>query len=157
MAISGVVLLSSAISYDVLPFGQGPGEDLHYVGYLPTEAAVAWFHHRVAGRPASLERFVADVRAFTGGPYAAALRRGDLLDAATRAQIVAKLHAYTGLDAAYIEASNLRINPNRFGDELLRAQGRIVGRLDGRYTGAEVDRNATFPSFDPSSTMASSA
>ena len=157
MAISGVVLLSSALSYDVLPVGQGPGEDLIYLGYLPTEAAVAWFHHRIPDRPASLERFVADVRAFAGGPYAAALRRGDTLDAATRAQIVAKLHAYTGLDAAYIEASNLRINPNRFGDELLRAQGRIVGRLDGRYTGAEVDRNATFPSFDPSSTMASSA
>jgi carboxypeptidase C (cathepsin A) len=157
MAISGVVLLSSALSYNILPIGQGPGEDLAYVGYLPTEAAVAWFHRKLPNRPPDLPRFVAEVRAFAGGPYAAALRQGDTLDPATRARIVAKLHAYTGLDPSYIEAANLRINPNRFGHELLRSQGLIVGRLDGRYTGAAVDRNATFPSFDPSSTMASSA
>jgi carboxypeptidase C (cathepsin A) len=157
MAVSGVVLLSSALSYNVLPIGQGPGEDLALIGYLPSEAAVAWYHHKAAGNHPDLAAFVAEVRAFAGGPYASALRRGDTLDAATRAQIVAKLHAYTGLDASYIEAANLRINPNRFEDQLLRTQGLIVGRLDGRYTGAEVDRNATFPSFDPASTMSSSA
>ena len=157
MAISGVVLLSSALSYNLLPIGQGPGEDINYITYLPTEAAVAWYHHKVAGNPPDLARFADEVRAFAGGPYARALRRGDTLDAATRAQIVAKLHAYTGIDTAYIEAANLRIDPNRFGDQLLRSRGLIVGRLDGRYTGTELDRNSTFPSFDPSSTMASSA
>jgi carboxypeptidase C (cathepsin A) len=157
MAISGVVLLSSALDYNFLPIRQGPGEDYAYIAYLPTEAAVAWYHHKAAGNPPDLARFVADVRAFAGGPYAQALMRGDTLDAATRAQIVAKLHAYLGLDEKYIADSDLRISPGRFEQELLRSQGRNVGRLDGRYTGAQIDRNGTAPDYDPSNTMTSSA
>lgn len=157
MAVSGVILLSSALSYDLLPVGQGPGDDLVYISFLPTEAAVAWYHHKAAGNPPDLARFVAEVRAFAGGPYAQALERGDRLDAATRAQIVAKLHAYTGLDESYITAANLRIDPNRFQQQLLRSQGLNVGRLDGRYTGAAIDQNATFTDYDASDTMTTAA
>jgi carboxypeptidase C (cathepsin A) len=70
---------------------------------------------------------------------------------------VAKLHAYTGLSESYIEAANLRISPNRFQQELLRAEGRNVGRYDGRYSGPAIDRNATFVDYDPSDTMTSAA
>jgi carboxypeptidase C (cathepsin A) len=157
MAVNGVVLLSSALDYNFLPIRNGPGEDLAFIGYLPTEAAVAWYHHKAAGNPPDLARFLAEVRAFAGGPYAAALLKGDNLDAATRAQTVAKLHAYTGLSEKYIEAANLRVNPNRFQEELLRAEGRNVGRYDGRYSGDESDPNGTFPSYDPSDTMTAAA
>jgi carboxypeptidase C (cathepsin A) len=157
VAVSGIVLLSAALDYNFLPIGNGPGEDYAYVGYLPTEAAVAWYHHKVAGNPPDLARFLAEVRGFAGGPYAQALMRGDTLDAATRAQIVAKLHAYTGLSEPYIEAANLRVNPNRFQQELLRAEGRNVGRYDGRYSGPDIDANATFVDYDPSDTMTSAA
>lgn len=157
IAVNGVVLLSSALDYNFLPITNDPGEDYAYIGYLPTEAAVAWYHHKAAGNPPDLARFVAEVRAFAGGPYAQALMRGDTLDAATRAQTVAKLHAYLGLDERYIDAANLRINPNRFQQELLRSEGRNLGRYDGRYSGPEPDRNATFPSYDPSDTMTAAA
>jgi carboxypeptidase C (cathepsin A) len=157
VAVSGIVLLSSALDYNFLPIGNGPGEDMAFVGYLPTEAAVAWYHHKAAGSPPDLPRFLDEVRAFAGGPYAQALMRGDTLDAATRAQIVVKLHAYTGLDAAYIEAANLRIDPNRFEQELLRAEGRNVGRYDGRYSGPAIDRNAAYIDYDPSDTMTAAA
>ncbi|GAC1573310.1 MAG: S10 family peptidase [Candidatus Elarobacter sp.] len=157
MAISGVILLSSALSYDFLPVGQGPGEDMVYVGYLPTEAAVAWYHKKAVSSAPGIARFTAEVRAFAGGEYAQALRRGDTLDAATRARVIAKLHAYTGLDAAYIDASNLRLDPNRFEQQLLRSEGRVVGRLDGRYTGEAIDRNGTTPDYDASETMTSAA
>ncbi|MBV8643673.1 MAG: peptidase S10 [Candidatus Eremiobacteraeota bacterium] len=158
MAVNGVVLLSTALDFNILAIGQqGPGEDYVYEGYLPTEAAVAWYHHKVPGNPPDLARFVAEVRAFAGGPYAQALMRGDLLDDATRAQIVAKLHAYTGLDEGYIQKANLRIEPARFEQELLRGEGRNIGRFDGRYSGDEIDPNGTFPSYDPSDTMASAA
>jgi len=157
VAVSGVVLLSAGLDYNFLPIGNGPGEDYAYIGYLPTEAAVAWYHHKVAGNPPDLPRFLAEVRAFAGGPYAQALLRGDNLDATTRAQIVAKLHAYTGLSEAYVEAANLRINPNRFQQELLRGEGRNVGRYDGRYSGPDIDPNATYVDYDPSDTMTSAA
>jgi carboxypeptidase C (cathepsin A) len=157
MAVSGVVLLSSALDYNLLPIGQGPGNDLVYIGYLPTEAAVAWYHHKVAGNPRDLPRFLAEVRAFAGGPYAQALMQGDAIDPRTRAQIIARLHAYTGLSSDYIDRAEMRINPNRFRDELLRAQGLSVGRYDGRYAGHEIDANGTVPSHDFSDTMTSAA
>jgi len=157
VALNGIVLLSAGLDYNFLPIRNGPGEDYAYIGYLPTEAAVAWFHHKAAGNPPDLPRFVAEVRAFAGGPYAQALLRGDTLDAATRAQIVAKLHAYTGLSEAYIQAADLRIDPNRFQQELLRGAGLNVGRYDGRYSGPAIDRNAAFVDYDPSDTMTSAA
>ncbi|HEX3464819.1 MAG TPA: hypothetical protein VHS78_12300 [Candidatus Elarobacter sp.] len=158
VAVNGVVLLSSALDYNLLPIPNGPGQDLMYIGYLPTEAAVAWYHDKLpAPRPADLPRFLDTVRAFAGGAYAQALRRGDTLDPATRAQIVAQLHALTGLSTAYIEAANLRIDPNRFQQELLRGEGRNVGRYDGRYSGPAIDRNAAYVDYDPSDTMTSAA
>ncbi len=81
VALNGIVLLSAGLDYNFLPIRNGPGEDYAYIGYLPTEAAVAWFHHKAAGNPPDLPRFVAEVRAFAGGPYAQALLRGDTLDA----------------------------------------------------------------------------
>ena len=115
MGISGVVLLSSALDYNALDTGQGPGEDYSYIAFLPSLAAVAWYHKAL---PATwdLDALVREVRAFAIGPHAEldALMRGDTLDPATRRAIVAKLHAYTGLDAAYIDRANLRIDPSRF-------------------------------------------
>ncbi len=157
VAVNGVVLLSAALDYNVLPIGNGPGEDFAYIGYLPSEAAVAWYHHKAGTNQTSLPRWLDQVRAFAGGPYADALRRGDTLDAATRAQIVAKLHEYTGLDASYIEAANLRIDPNRFQQQLLRREGLNVGRYDGRYVGRTIDANASYVDYDPSDTMTSAA
>ena len=151
MAINGVVLLSAVLDYNALDSGQGPGEDQQFVSFLPTEAAVAWYHHRVAGNPPDLGRFVDEVRGFASGPYAEALMRGDGLDAATRRAIAAKLHAYTGLDEAYIERANLRIDPSRFEHALSGRAGIATGRLDGRYQGPELDRTADTTAYDPTS------
>jgi carboxypeptidase C (cathepsin A) len=157
VAVRGVVLQSSALDYNVLPVGAGPGEDLSSIGYLPTEAAVAWYHHKVPNRPASLERFMADARSFAGGEYARALRMGDKLDPNERRHIIDRLHAFTGLDAHYIENADLRIDPNRFSSQLLRAEGLSVGRYDGRYVLPEPDRNTTNPTYDASDTNVNAA
>jgi carboxypeptidase C (cathepsin A) len=157
IGVTGIVLLSSALDYNFLPLDQGPGEDYHYIGYLPSEAAVAWYHHKVPGNPPDLARFVAQVRAFAGGPYARALRMGDTLDPATRRAIVAQIHDFTGLSPEYIDAANLRLDPNRFQQELLRGEGRNVGRYDARYSGVDLDRNAADPDYDPSDTNTSTA
>ncbi|MBD5606412.1 MAG: peptidase S10 [Candidatus Eremiobacteraeota bacterium] len=148
VGVNGIVLVSSALDLTGLDPAL-PGDDRSNVAFLPTEAAVAWYHHALPNRPDRLEPFLADVRAFASGAYATALLRGDALDAATRAAIVARLHAYTGLDPAYIDRANLRIDPTRFEKELERSQGRLVGRLDGRFNGYDVDRNADSPSYDP--------
>jgi carboxypeptidase C (cathepsin A) len=157
MALSGIILLSSVLDYNLLPIGQGPGEDYPYIAYLPTEAAVAWYHHKVPGNPPDLVRFVSEVSVFAGGAYAHALLLGDALDPATRSAIVAKLHAYTGLSESYIRAADLRIVPGKFRQELLRGQSDTLGRYDARYSGRALDANAAFPDYDPSNTMTSAA
>jgi carboxypeptidase C (cathepsin A) len=150
MAVNGVILLSSALDYNALDIGQGPGEDYSYVAFLPSLAAVAWYHQALAPRPPDLERFVAEVRAFAIGPYADALMRGDGLDPATRRSVAAKLHEYTGLDPAYIERANLRIDPSRFEHVLTASRGVVIGRVDARYQGPELDRTGDSASYDPS-------
>jgi carboxypeptidase C (cathepsin A) len=157
MAVNGVVLLSSALDYNLLPIGQGPGEDYLYISYLPTEAAAAWYHHKVPGNPPDFANFINQVTNFAGTDYAQALLLGDSLDPAVRSAIVAKLHAYTGLSEAYIRAANLRISPGRFQQELLRGEQDTVGRYDARYSGPDLDANATFPDYDASDTMTSAA
>jgi carboxypeptidase C (cathepsin A) len=151
MAVNGVILLSSVLDYNAIDNNQGPGEDYAYIGFLPTEAAVAWYHHAVPGNPPDLAAFVDEVRTFAAGPYADALMRGDALDAAARRAIVAKLHAYVGLSEDYIDRANLRIDPARFEKELLSGRGETTGRLDGRYLGPDLDRTADEPRYDPTS------
>ncbi|MDQ2992565.1 MAG: peptidase S10, partial [Candidatus Eremiobacteraeota bacterium] len=146
--VNGVVLLSS-----VLNFGLGgssiAGGDWTYVGYLPTEAATAWFHHK-AGRGKSLASFVNQVKAFAGGRYLHDLAQGADLSSGAFDADVALLHDYLGLSATYIRESNLRIPYSRFEKELLRNQSTVVGRYDGRYTTYDLDVNADRPDWDPS-------
>jgi carboxypeptidase C (cathepsin A) len=154
MAIDGVVLLSSVLDFNAIDDGGAPGEDYGYVAFLPTEAAVAWYHHALPNSPPDLASFISQARAFAQGPYAAALQRGDQLDPTTRRAIVAQLHAYTGLDSHYIDRANLRIDPSRFEHELLAARGITTGRLDGRYQGPTFDRTADSTRYDPTSDSA---
>jgi carboxypeptidase C (cathepsin A) len=151
LAVSGVTLVSSVLDYNALDNDQQQGEDYPYISFLPTEAAVAWYHHAAPGAPAELATVVADARAFAQGEYASALMRGDDLDAATRRDVVSKLHALTGLDEGYIRRADLRIDPSRFEHALLGGEGITTGRLDGRYQGPQLDRTADAERYDPTS------
>ena len=63
-------------------------------------------------RPISSARtcksFLKEVESFATGEYAAALAKGDDLPAAERKAVIDKLVRYTGIDAHYIDESNLR-------------------------------------------------
>jgi carboxypeptidase C (cathepsin A) len=75
---------------------------------------------------------------------------GSRLDAARRKRVAAKLARYTGLSEAWLERTNLRIEPSRFRKELLRDQGKTIGRLDARYLGEDYDDVGEVPESDPS-------
>jgi len=97
------------------------------------------------------------VESWAVGDYATALMAGGTLDAAARSAVVERLHRYTGLSADFIEKSDLRVSAPAFEAELLRDQGKVVGRLDARFTGPAGDLLQTRPPFDPQSTAISSA
>jgi carboxypeptidase C (cathepsin A) len=98
----------------------------------------------------SLEEVVAAAEEFAMGPYLRGLAAGDSLSKEDRDELVARMSRLTGLSREYVERSNLRVPMQRFGKELLRSRGRIVGRFDSRYTGLSSDLVREMADYDPS-------
>jgi carboxypeptidase C (cathepsin A) len=148
VALNGVLLISTILDFGVQ--AEVPGNEMSYVVNLPTMAATAWYHNHLADRPATLEPFLDEARAFASGDYAAALLKGNRLQGAERAAIRARLARFTGLSEAFLDRADLRVTPGRFYKELLRDRGLTVGRLDSRYTGTDFDAAGEEPDNDPS-------
>lgn len=152
MAINGVILLSSVLDFDTI--ATGPGNDLAYITYLPTEAAVHWYHDTSRNR-GTLADVVNRARAFANGPYASALLQGDRLPHDQFVSIAKQVAALTGVSPTYVEESNLRMQPQRFEKQLLRKQGKQLGRLDARYTGYDEDMIGGSQEYDPADSYTS--
>jgi len=148
IAMSGLVLVSSILNFQTARFTKG--NDLPYILFLPSYAATAWYHKRLPGRR-SLEAVLREAEAFAGGEYTLALAKGDQLTRSERQAVIAKLARLTGLSAAYLEATDLRVNIHRFCKELLRDRKRTVGRLDSRFVGIDANAAGEIPEHDPSS------
>lgn len=149
MFLNGLMLVSTILNFQTARFTTG--NDLPYILFLPTYAATAYYHGLLdAAYQDQLADLLAEVEEFATTDYTLALMKGDRLGEAERAQIVAKLVRYTGLSAAYIEQTNLRIDIHRFCKELLRRQRRTVGRLDTRFQGVDRDAAGEHMEYDPS-------
>jgi len=156
---NGVVLLSQILSFDMSPDGPdtNPGVDLPYQLALPTYAASAWYHHRIPGKPTSLQSLLTEVEHFAMTDYAVALAQGSSLPEAQRNAIAAKLHDYTGLPDWYIKKADLRIDGGEFEKSLQDASGMTTGRLDTRFSGPSMDPLSKESDYDPQSAAISSA
>ncbi len=154
MAFNGVVLLSSVLDFATI--APGPGNDLAYITYLPTEAAVRWYHDSSANK-GSLQSAVEAARTFANDSYADALVQGSRLSHTQRVQIAEQLSKLIGLNAHYIEQADLRVQPQRFEKELMRESGKTTGRLDARYTGYDLDTLGDSADYDPSDSASSGA
>jgi len=148
VAVNGIVLISSILDFSQA--ADAPGNELGYVTNLPSMAATTWYHNKVANRPATVEAFVAEAKAFAIGPYASALLKGNSLSPQERATILPQLSRFTGVSQDYLSRADLRLSPGRFYKELLRDRGLTIGRLDTRYTGRDYDAAGEEPDNDPS-------
>jgi carboxypeptidase C (cathepsin A) len=148
-SVDGVILVSSLLDYgDVFA---GPGnENVPDALALPSEAAVAWYHHRVPDPAPDVQTAIARARDFTIRDYLPAILSPGPLADADRTRLAQRMHELIGLDPDYLLRANLRVDTDRFQAQLLRDRGQVIGRYDGRTTGAAVDRNAQEPAFDPS-------
>ncbi len=148
MFFNGVILVSSILNFQTARFSAG--NDLPYILFLPSYAATAWYHDGQQGGAEGLRAYLEEVREFARTDYALALLAGARLDASTRQGVTRSLARYTGLEPGFIEQSDLRVPPQRFFSELLRARTVTVGRLDSRYVGSEAVGVRPTPSYDPS-------
>jgi carboxypeptidase C (cathepsin A) len=150
MQLNGLVLVSSVLNWQYQEFHTG--NDMPYIIHLPTYAATAWYHKKL---PPELQRdlraTLAEVEEFSRTEYALALHEGDRLAPERKKEIAARLARYSGLSQEYVERTNLRIEIFRFVKELLRDQGKTVGRLDTRFTGRDLDAAGESFEYDPSS------
>jgi carboxypeptidase C (cathepsin A) len=149
VGLNGIVLLSSFLNANIDYNGGAPvgGGDWAYILYLPTEAATAWYHRAVPQR-IGLDAFLSQVESFGLTEYLDALAEGAQLAPSRFDDVVAKLHAYTGLSEEYIRRSNLRIPYDRFENELLRDRGITVGRIDSRFETYVLDKPEVSPDWD---------
>jgi len=145
--LNGIVLISSVLDFSTILFTSG--NELPYSLFLPTFAAMAWYHKQVPAY-SDLKTLLTDVEKYAAGDYTVALMKGDKLTPAERQTVATQLSKFTGLSTEYLLSSNLRIKDSRFTKELLRKQGRTVGRLDGRFTASDYDRAGDTNEFDPS-------
>ena len=156
---NGVILLSQILNFDLNADQPeaNPGVELPYEIELPTFAATAWYHHKLASQPADLDSFLKEVEQFALGDYAHALDQGASLPEDQFNAIAEKLHDYTGLPVAYIKKANLRINGPQFEHELQNDSDLTTGRLDSRFSGPTIDPLGEEAEYDPQAAAISSA
>jgi len=150
MDFNGVLMMSTVLDLGTISFA--PGEDMTYVYYLPSYAAVAWYHKMLKNQPSDLDAFLRQAREFAIGEYAEALMKGSRLGAAERTAVLKKLSGFTGLSEDYLDKANLRVNLPQFMEELQRARGLTTGRLDARFSGPTFDLLGEYAQYDPMET-----
>lgn len=149
MSLNGVVLLSSLLDFATLQ--SAPGNDLAHMVFLPAFTGTAHHHRKIEGDRDALVKEAAE---FAFGTYASALIQGRAADATNRAAVAAQLARLTGIDAATWLKHDLRIGPTFFRAELLRKEGKTLGRFDSRVAWDATEPAAEYPEYDPSYSLA---
>ena len=148
ISLTGIILISCAIDLQTLVFE--PKNDLPYALFLPAFSCVAQYHGKLSGE-ASHSGAAARTAAehFVEQEYLRALHAGARLSKSEKTRIAMHMSGLIGLPATLIEEKNLRINEETFFVELLRDEGKVVGRLEARVAGPVAGwRQASFE-FDP--------
>jgi carboxypeptidase C (cathepsin A) len=149
MYLNGISLISPVLNFQTVRFDEG--NDTPYWLFLPTYTATAWYHGRLENDlQQDFEAALREAEIFARTDYLLALARGDELSGEEYEQIARQLARLTGLSIEFVKQTKLRINISHFTKELLRDQGRSVGRFDSRYTGIDRRGNTASPDYDPS-------
>lgn len=148
--LNGIMLVSAVLNFQTILFH--PGNELPFVVYVPSYAMTARYHGKLASRYQKMEaqQFLNEVRAFTEDEYLPALHKGSALSARQQKNVAEKLAGYIGVTPDYVLRNNLRVPIMRFAKEILRSDGKSVGRFDSRITGVDVDDAAENFERDPS-------
>lgn len=129
--LTGVVMLSA-----IWDFAQTlPGNDLYYLGMMPTFAAAAQWYGK-AGEDVGPDEWFDRAMDFSEDVLAPALLKGDRLSRDREREVARELSEYIGLPVEYIERRHLRVSLEEVRRELLADEGRSCGRLDMRFSSA---------------------
>ena len=135
MYLNGVVLVSPT-GLGLEPAGPSPRSEAFK---LPYYAATAWYHGQLppALQDRDLPALLSEVENYTVEDYVPALTRGGSIDSTRRQAVAETVARYAGLSTQFVLDHNLAVPADAFWKELLRDEGRTVGRLDSRYRGVD--------------------
>jgi carboxypeptidase C (cathepsin A) len=153
--LNGVDLLSMVLDLSTITFA--PGDDRPYIYYLPSYAAVAWYHKTLANRPASLEVLLEDARRYAVTDYASALMKGSALTDGEISAVAKRLSTFTGLSEDFLKRANLRPTLGQFNAELMRSRRQTAGRIDARFAGETFNQLTENAENDPFNSAVGSA
>jgi len=134
MYLNGVIMVSPA-DYNVIRVGGPVSSALN----LPYYAAAAWFHNKLNPdlQQKDLTDVLPEVESFTVNKLIPALTKGGFISEEERTNIAFKMSSYSGLSQKAILQNNLDVPNYFFWKELLRDEGKTIGRLDSRYLGID--------------------
>jgi carboxypeptidase C (cathepsin A) len=147
VALNGIMLVSPYL--DFVSGTAGLNSDAGDANFFSTYAATAWYHKALNPQPAELLPFLREVEQWVDTVYHPILYKGARATAEERRAALDGLARYSGVSAAYWDASNLRMDENHFLQELMRAKGVTLGRIDSRFAGAMPNRISEATAFDP--------
>ncbi|WP_060575972.1 MULTISPECIES: S10 family peptidase [unclassified Pseudonocardia] len=159
IGLAGAVLISPALEFAGIGAGVfgGDYEVLPWVDVLPTMALAAHHHgrSRAFGPDVSVDEVRRAAEQFATGDYAVFLTRGASGEAGERERVIGRLADLLGLPPEFVARAEGRVRVHQFARELLREQGRVVGRFDATVTTSDPfpDRDV-FTGGDPTLTGA---
>lgn len=144
MYLNGVIMVSPA-DYKVTRIGGPVSTALN----LPYYAASAWFHKKLKSefQNKDLTEYLPEVEDFTINKLIPALTKGGFISSDERLKIAKKMSDYSGLKLESILQNNLEVPNYFFWKDLLRDQGKTIGRLDSRYIGIDRKEVGTRPDY----------
>ncbi|MEY3689951.1 MAG: hypothetical protein RIT37_1513, partial [Bacteroidota bacterium] len=149
MYVNGILLISMVLDFQTLRFS--PANDLPCALFLPTYAATAMYHGKLdESLRANQEKSLEEIRSWALNDYLTYLAKGHVASDAEHKAVTEKLSRYTGLSKEFIATTHNRPDIFRFTKELLRDEGKTVGRLDSRFTGIDRDNAGENFEYDPS-------
>ena len=134
MYLNGVIMVSPA---DYKVYDQvGP---VSSALNLPYFTAAAWFHKKLPDnlQQKDLTDILPEVEEYTIDKLIPAISRGGFISEQEKMEVARKISQFSGLSLESVIQNNLDIPTHFFWKDLLRGQGKTIGRLDSRYLGID--------------------
>ncbi|MEC9165310.1 MAG: carboxypeptidase [Pseudomonadota bacterium] len=143
MYLNGVVLVSPT---DIGIERNGP---VKAANRLPYFAAAAWYHNKLEPtlQNKDLTELLPEVEDFTINTLIPALAKGGFIGESEKHDVLKQMARYSGLSEASIAQNNLDVSTAFFWKDLLRDEGKTLGRLDSRYLGIDAKQSGDRPDY----------
>ena len=143
MYLNGVVLVSPT---DIGIERNGP---VKAANRLPYFAAAAWYHNKLepALQNKDLTELLPEVEDLTINTLIPALAKGGFIGETEKHDVLKQMARYSGLSEASIAQNNLDVSTTFFWKDLLREEGKTLGRLDSRYLGIDAKQSGDSPDY----------